>query len=111
MKFFNRIRRIIGFRTSKNEISYSEAMRIQSECPKSVLIDVRSRQEYDEGHLNGAISMPVYEIARKITKIITNRETLIICYCQVGNRSKKAVKILDNLCYTNVYMIKGGLDG
>lgn len=111
MKILSRIRRIICFRTSGNEISYSEAMKIRKECENSVLLDVRSRQEYDEGHLPGAICIPVYELASNVTKIITDRDYVIICYCQCGSRSRKASKILDDLCYSNVYIIKGGLNG
>ena len=111
MRFLSRIRRIICFRTTGNEISYSEAMKIRRECENSVLLDVRSRQEYDEGHLPGAICIPVYELAGNVTKLITDREAVIICYCQCGNRSRKARKILDDLCYSNVYIIKGGLNG
>lgn len=111
MKFLDKIKGIILFRTSSKEISYEEAMEIIREHPDAMLIDVRSIQEFSEGHLLGAISIPVYDLAQNITRVIKNRDNIIILYCRTGARSKKAAKILADLCYTNVYTIKGGLEG
>ena len=76
---------------------------------KVLLLDVRSLQEYNEGHLNGAINIPLSELKTK-ANIILNKNDIIICYCQVGERSKKAVIILNKLGYSNVYTLEGGLD-
>ena len=57
MKFLKRITRTL-FRNDENDISMEEAKRMLKEIKESVLIDVRSHQEYDEYHLNGAISIP-----------------------------------------------------
>lgn len=111
MNFLNKIRKIISFRTLNNEISYEEAIDIICKDPSVTLIDVRSEQEFREGHLPGAVSIPVYDLARNISKTVMCRDNVIILYCQKGARSKKAAKILADLCYTNVYTIKGGLEG
>lgn len=111
MNFLNKIRRIISFRTSGKEVSYEEAIDIMCKTPRVTLIDVRSEQEYKEGHLPGAISIPVYDLASNIGKTVMCRDDVIILYCQMGARSKRAAKILADLCYTNVYVIKGGLEG
>ena len=109
MKFLKRITRTL-FRNDENDISMDEAKRILKEKKESVLVDVRSYQEYEEYHLSGAISIPLSELSTSIRKKVQNRETPIIVYCQSGNRSKKAMKILNNLCYSNVYNIIGGLE-
>ena len=109
MKFLKRITRTL-FRNDENDISMEEAKRMLKEIKESVLTDVRSHQEYDEYHLNGAISIPLSELSTSIRKKVQNRETPIIVYCQSGNRSKKAMKILNNLCYNNVYNIIGGFE-
>ena len=70
------------------------------------LIDVRSIQEYKEGHLNGAINIPVFEIERKIEEVVKNKETDIIVYCSSGGRSRQAKEILDRLGFKNVYNLK-----
>ena len=74
------------------------------------LIDVRSSQEYEEGHLDGALNIPVYQIDKEIEKFVDNKEDTIILYCSSGYRSKEAKDILENLGYENVYNLKGGLD-
>ena len=72
------------------------------------IIDVRSKKEYQEGHLNGAINIPLFNIKTNIDKINTNKKVLV--YCQSGVRSKKALKILEDLGIKNVYNLKGGLE-
>lgn len=68
----------------------------------AILIDVRSKQEYKEGHIVGAISIPYYELWKKASEQIKNRNTKIIIYCNTGNRAKKAEKILKKLGYINI---------
>ena len=97
-------------RNYSNGISYNEAMQIVKENKNVYLVDVRSKQEFEEGHLENAISIPVYDLAKLIVRKIPLRDSLIIVYCQKGIRSKKSAKILADLCYTNIYEIKGGVD-
>lgn len=70
---------------------------------QAILIDVRTKQEYEEGHIEGAISLPSETISLTIEKEIPNKETAIIVYCQSGNRSKKVAQILVDQGYQNVY--------
>lgn len=72
------------------------------------VIDVRSKKEYEEGHLNGAINLPLFSIKRNINKINTGKKILV--YCQSGERSKKALKILEDLGIKNIYNLKGGVE-
>ena len=98
------------FRSNENDITIDEAEKMMKENKKIVLIDVRSHQEYQEYHLDGALSIPLSELGTSIRKNVPNRENPIIVYCQTGNRSKKAIRVLNNLCYYNLYNIIGGLD-
>jgi len=75
----------------------------------AIIIDVRSSQEYLEGHLAGAINIPYYEINRNVYNII-NRNKEIVVYCQEGVRSKQAFKILKKLKYERVFNLYGGLE-
>lgn len=75
----------------------------------ATIIDVRSPQEYREGHINGAISIPDYQIKRDIQKMAPNKNELIVLYCSTGHRSQKSQKILENLGYTNVYNLYEGI--
>ena len=75
----------------------------------AVLIDVRSPQEYREGHLDGAISIPDYQIRRVVASQIANKEQLIVVYCSTGHRSQEAQRILENMGYINVYNVYEGI--
>ena len=70
---------------------------------KIVLIDIRSNQEYNEGHYDGAINIPLYEIKEEIAKHVSDKSSTIIVYCTTGHRSRKAQEILNSLGYTDVY--------
>lgn len=100
----------MNFFRGDNLITYIETKELLKDNPNGVLIDVRSFQEYNEYHLNGAICIPYYELENKISGIIENKEQLIIVYCQSGGRSKKAVKILKKIGYGNLYELAGGID-
>ena len=90
------------------EINMDELKKKQKNGAK--LIDVRSSQEYNEGHLKGAINIPYYEIKKNIYNILTNQQQEIVLYCQSGVRSKQAYKSLIKLHYNNVYSLFGGMD-
>ena len=93
-----------------NQITYVEARDKMKKEICAILLDVRSKQEYDEYHLDGAICVPTYELTNEISKVTTNKEQTIIAYCSSGGRSKKAVQILRKMGYENLYEINGGLD-
>lgn len=76
----------------------------------AVLIDVRSKQEYNEGHLIGAINIPEYEIDSRIEKEISKKNQLIVVYCQYGSRSRNVYTKMKQKGYTNIYNLRGGLE-
>lgn len=76
----------------------------------AMLLDVRSKQEYNEGHLQGAVNVPDFELINRIQKEIPKKNQLIIIYCQYGGRSRNAYMIMRRLGYTNIYNLYGGLD-
>ena len=73
------------------------------------IMDVRSKQEYDEGHIDGAILIPEYEIKERIEEIVKNKEEKILVYCSSGTRSKIAQEELIKKGYKNVYNLKDGV--
>lgn len=100
------------YRNNKsNNIDYENAKMILKNDKDCILLDVRSPQEYKEGHLDGSINIPLYNIEDNVKKVIKNVDTPIIVYCQSGGRSKKALEILKKEGYSNLYNIEGGLDG
>lgn len=69
----------------------------------AILIDVRSPQEYNEGHLQYSICIPDYEILHKIKGIVRNKEQEVVLYCTSGSRSKSVQKKLQKMGYKNIY--------
>lgn len=71
----------------------------------AIIIDVRSSQEYDTGHIEDSINIPV----ENISTVDYDKDKVIIVYCASGVRSASAAKTLIDLGYTNVYNLDGGL--
>lgn len=76
----------------------------------AILVDVRSPQEYAEGHLDNSMLIPEYELRAKAINMLPNKEETIIVYCSSGTRSKKAQRVLQQMGYTNVYNLYQGLE-
>ena len=75
-----------------------------------VILDVREREEYDAGHIPGAILLPYTEIDAKAKTTLPDKERLILVYCRSGRRSKIAAEALVKLGYTNVKEFGGIID-
>ena len=103
------IKKILYRSIESREISY-EKLKKMMQKEEAILIDVRSNQEYQEGHLNGAINIPVYDIEKSIDKIVKNKNNIIILYCSSGYRSENAKEILEKLGYNSVFTLKNGIE-
>lgn len=75
-----------------------------------IIVDVRSRREFRENHLEGAVNIPLPDVKRNIENKIKNKTRKVLVYCQSGIRSAKAVEIMEELGYTQVYNLKGGIE-
>lgn len=71
----------------------------------AVLLDVRTPQEYQEGHIPGSINIPLQRI--RGNAIPAKKDTPLFVYCHSGSRSSQAVRILTKLGYTSVKNIGG----
>ena len=72
----------------------------------AVLLDVRSPQEYREGHIPGSQNMPLQQLD-KVEEVTENKDTVLYVYCRSGARSRQAVSLLKHMGYTNVHNIGG----
>ncbi len=70
--------------------------------PNNILIDVRSKKEYDTMHIINSVNIPL-EFLRNNENEYKNKEAIIV-YCSTGVRTKEAIKILNSLGYMNVYI-------
>jgi len=75
-----------------------------------VVLDVRTKEEYDELRLANAVLLPDYEIREQAEHVLKDKNQTILVYCRTGRRSEKASKILIELGYTKVYDIGGLTD-
>ena len=73
----------------------------------SILMDVRTREEWDAGFIEGATHIPLNNLALEINKYVINDKEEILLYCRSGNRSGKAKLLLNSLGYTNVKNLGG----
>ena len=72
----------------------------------AVLLDVRSPQEYGEGHIPGSQNVPLQQLD-KVEEVTENKDTVLYVYCRSGARSRQAVSLLQAMGYTNVHNIGG----
>lgn len=69
---------------------------------KTVWIDVRTTEEFNSGHIEGALHIPYEDIGKEIAKHVKDKKTEIKVYCKVGGRAGIAKKTLDKMGYKNV---------
>lgn len=108
-KMFKMIQKIFNRSIDEKEIDYETAQKIVKK-QNGVLIDVRSKQEYEEGHLPEAILIPLYDLKEKLKEKEPDKQRAIVLYCSSGARSKQAKIQLEQMGYNNVFHIKGGLN-
>lgn len=99
-----------GGSATYKQISGAEAKALMDSESGYIIIDARTQEEYDEGHIPGAILIPEYEIADRAEKELPDKDQLILVYCRSGRRSKIAAEELVKLGYTNVKEFGGIID-
>ena len=91
-------------------ITAEEAKQIMDSEDGYIILDARTQEEYDQGHIPGAIVISHEEIAEKAEKVLTDKDQLILVYCRSGRRSKIAAEALVGLGYTNIREFGGIID-
>ena len=92
---------------SYQQISQEEAKGMM-DTQDIVVLDVREQDEYDSGHIPGAVLLPVGTINEDTAAaVIPEKGSTVLVYCRSGNRSKTASSILAELGYTHVYEFGG----
>ena len=91
-------------------ITAQEAKEIMDTQEGYVILDTRTQEEYDQGHIPGAVLLPYDEVLQKAETILTDKNQLILVYCRSGRRSKLASEDLIKLGYTNIKEFGGIID-
>ena len=92
---------------SYEQISQQEA-KTMMDTQDVIILDVREQEEYDSGHIPGAVLLPVGTISEETAAaVIPEKGSVVLVYCRSGNRSKTASAALAELGYTGVYEFGG----
>ena len=99
---------LCGCTKTKQEITYTqisqaEAKRIMEEETGYLIVDVRTEEEYAQGHIPGAVNIPNESITDTKPEQLPDQKQKLLVYCRSGNRSKQASEKLAALGYSNVY--------
>lgn len=90
-----------------NRISVEQVKRDLDEGKDFILLDVRTKEEFREGHIEGAINIPVQVLAYEAENELLEKDQVIVLYCRSGVRTITAAEILKELDYTEVYDMGG----
>jgi len=97
-------------RQTRSEISEIDATEARSriESGEPVVLDVREQDEWDEGHIAGAVHVPRGHLESRIERLAPDPSRPVVVYCSAGNRSAFAAKTLAELGYEDVVSLAGG---
>ena len=99
-----------GQEAAYRNITAEEAKQIMDSEDGYIILDARTQEEYDQGHIPGAIVISHEEIVGKAEDMLTDKDQLILVYCRSGRRSKIAAEALVELGYTNIREFGGIID-
>ncbi len=99
-----------GEKAMYEQITPQEAKKIMDSGEEHIVLDTRELDEFDEGHIPGAILIPYTEIENQAEEMLSDKDKLILVYCRSGRRSKIASESLAKLGYTNVKEFGGIID-
>ena len=92
------------------QITAEEAKAIMDSGDDFIILDVREQDEFDAGHIPGAIHLPYTKIEKKAEEMLPDKDKQILVYCRSGRRSKIAAEALARLGYTNIKEFGGIID-
>jgi molybdopterin/thiamine biosynthesis adenylyltransferase/rhodanese-related sulfurtransferase len=94
----------------KSEIDEIDAVHAREviESGDPLILDVREQDEWDEGHIPGAVHIPRGNLESRVESTVPNRSQRVLVYCAAGNRSAFAAKTLEELGYEEVVSLAGG---
>ena len=96
---------------STSVISPQQAWKYMQKHPEAIVIDVRTPEEFQSGHIPGAINLPLAAIVSgNIPVTFSDKSRTYLVYCRSGRRSAAAVRLLSSLGYRSLYDFGGILD-
>jgi rhodanese-related sulfurtransferase len=99
-----------GEKAMYEQITPEDVKKIMDSVEEHIILDTREQDEFEEGHIPGAILIPYTEIENRAKEMLPDKDKLILVYCRSGRRSKIAAESLAKLGYTNVKEFGGIID-
>ncbi len=97
------------FNSKIKNVSDEEAYTLLRENKELVIIDVRTKEEYDNGHIEGAKLVPVNILSMNLNELHKYKDKPVLVYCASGGRSPIAVDTLANNSFKNIYHLNRGI--
>lgn len=94
---------------SIESVSANEAAKMQNER-NAVIVDVRETDEWNTGHIAGAIHIPLSDVKNRVAELEKFKDSPVITQCRSGARSAKAAEVLINAGFSAVYNLDGGIN-
>jgi rhodanese-related sulfurtransferase len=96
--------------TSANIITELNHKAFMDVAGQSLVVDVRTPEEFAEGHVPGAVNIPLATVGDNLAAFGANDNSIVV-YCRSGYRAGKALEVLSNAGYTNLYHLEGDIQG
>jgi rhodanese-related sulfurtransferase len=90
-------------------VNAEEAYNLIKDDKEFIILDVRTKEEYDDGHIPGAKLVPVQVLPTKLNELSEYKDKPILVYCASGGRSPRAVDTLVNDDFQNIYHLSRGI--
>jgi molybdopterin/thiamine biosynthesis adenylyltransferase/rhodanese-related sulfurtransferase len=90
------------------QVDATEANALRGEIDSAAFVDVREQEEWEQGHITGALHIPRGNLESRIERALPAKDRSVVVYCASGNRSIFAAKTLDELGYSDVRSLSGG---
>ncbi|MCD8157525.1 MAG: rhodanese-like domain-containing protein [Clostridiales bacterium] len=92
------------------KLNHAEAKKLLDGDKNLILVDVRTKEEFEESYIEGARLLPLDEIEERAGEVLPDKNRQVMVYCQSGKRSKAAAEFLDNMGYKHIYDMGGLID-
>jgi rhodanese-related sulfurtransferase len=97
------------FNSTVKNVSAEEAYKLINDNKEIVILDVRTKEEYDDGHIPGAKLVPLQTLPMKLDDLEEYKDKAVLVYCASGGRSPRAINFLANNDFSNLYHLHRGI--
>ncbi|MFP4402550.1 MAG: rhodanese-like domain-containing protein [Candidatus Nanoarchaeia archaeon] len=99
---------------SENNLNMIETVNVENfkekvDSDEYIIIDIRTPEEFNQGHIEGAINIDFYESSFEEQVKNLDKDKKYIFYCRSGSRSSSALQLFNNLNFQEVYELRGGI--